>query len=185
MLVKSSFQRNGQQGLELVSIKISKFDIGTRTTFGSKHPFHIGDLRVKIWYGIVENQTVDLLLGTCFRDRFIHEMFSKERREAPWHSDLVHILTRQFFNIERPVSDPEPSNVSSVPHKAVVQIGRQVILQPYTETWNAVSPISELSILKPAQLPQQYFHLQVAPEITDTSKDRTFEILMSSFGSTI
>lgn len=50
---------------------------------------------------------------------------------------------------------------------------------------NAIIPVSDLSLLEPAKLNQQYSYLHVEPVLIDTSRDRIFEILISNFGSTM
>lgn len=53
----------------------------------------IGDLRVRAWFGVVENLAVDILVGTSFIDRCIRGIFPTERKIVPWHSRPVSILT--------------------------------------------------------------------------------------------
>lgn len=54
----------------------------------------IGDLIIKVWYGIAPNLAVDVLHDIPFIDRFIRGIFSGERSVAPWHSVSVPILTK-------------------------------------------------------------------------------------------
>lgn len=46
----------------------------------------VGNLDVKIWFGIVRNVTVDIALGTPFIDRYIRGTVPEEQKVVPWHS---------------------------------------------------------------------------------------------------
>lgn len=39
----------------------------------------IGELRIRVWFGVVENLAIYILLGTLFIDKYIREIFSSER----------------------------------------------------------------------------------------------------------
>lgn len=52
----------------------------------------IRDLRIKSWFGIVENLSVSVLLERNFLDRFIKDIFPSERKVVPYHSKMVSIL---------------------------------------------------------------------------------------------
>lgn len=96
------------------------------------------------------------------------------------------MFTRQFVKSERPLWHLKQSNIAFISYKAIERIAKHVILKPFTDKRvNATTPVSGISLLKPTQLNQQYFHLHIAPEITDTSKDRTFRSLSSNFGTTM
>lgn len=43
----------------------------------------IGDLHVKVWFGIVENLATGLLLGTLLINWFIHRIFPGKRYAVP------------------------------------------------------------------------------------------------------
>lgn len=186
--VKHSLPRNGQQGLEF-----SQYQIYVAR---EKKPIQllrtvllfvrVADLHVNVWFCIVERLSLEVLRGTPFIDRFITEIFPGEKRVVPWHSGPVSILKRQLVKSEQPVLHLIPSNIVSVPYRAIIRIAKQVILQSYTRTWlNSTTPVSGLFLLVPAQLTRYYSHLQVAPEIINTSKDCTFGLLISNFISTM
>lgn len=43
----------------------------------------IDELRIRVWFGSVNNQTIILLLGTPFIDKYIREDFPFELRLSP------------------------------------------------------------------------------------------------------
>lgn len=58
---------------------------------------NIGELRMRVWFGIVEILAVDILLGTSFIERYIRGLFPSDTEVLPWHSPLVQILSRNNF----------------------------------------------------------------------------------------
>lgn len=54
----------------------------------------IGNPRVDVWLGVLEDLAVDLLLGTSFMDRYVRDSFSLERKRVPWRSRPFYILTQ-------------------------------------------------------------------------------------------
>lgn len=53
----------------------------------------LGDLRVEVWFGIVHNLAVDILIGTPFIDCFTRGIFLAECKVVPWHSHPVEIFS--------------------------------------------------------------------------------------------
>lgn len=51
-----------------------------------------GNLRILIWFGIVENLGVGVLLGTSFIERCIYSIFLNEQKVVIWHSSTVEII---------------------------------------------------------------------------------------------
>ena len=60
----------------------------------------LGDLKVRVWFGVIEELAVPVLLGTSFADRFIQGIFPQERKVVPNDSGPVAILSTL-------VKDPE------------------------------------------------------------------------------
>lgn len=52
---------------------------------------YLGDQRARVWFYIVPNLVVDLLLGTPIIDRFIRGIFPADRKIVCWHSQPVAI----------------------------------------------------------------------------------------------
>lgn len=52
----------------------------------------IGDFRNRSFI-VVENLTIDVLLGTCFIDCCIGSIFPSQFQEVPWHSRLLSLLS--------------------------------------------------------------------------------------------
>lgn len=52
----------------------------------------LGDLRVRVWFGVAVKLTVPILLGTAFIDCFIRVIFTPERRVVPLQSHPVENL---------------------------------------------------------------------------------------------
>lgn len=93
---------------------------------------HIGTLRDEVWFGLVENLAVDILLGTHYIERYIRRIFPGERKGVPCHSDPIPILTKPATTKERRLSHVDPSR-SKTPHDTVVlRMARQVSREPYT-----------------------------------------------------
>lgn len=55
----------------------------------------LGDLWIRVWFGIVDNLVIDILFGTLFIDRFICRIFPAEGKVVPWHaySKALHANT--------------------------------------------------------------------------------------------
>lgn len=58
-------------------------------------PFYIriGNLRVHVWFGIVENLAFEVLLGTSIIDQGIPGIFPTEHKIFPWHWEQVAIIS--------------------------------------------------------------------------------------------
>lgn len=56
-------------------------------------PLCTGDLQTRVWFGIVLNMSVSLLLGTSFIDHFMRGNFPAERKVVPRYSQPVDILS--------------------------------------------------------------------------------------------
>lgn len=56
---------------------------------------HMGDLRVRPWFAVVENLAVELLLGTSFIDCCILGLFSSVLRIVPSHFQPVATVSTQ------------------------------------------------------------------------------------------
>lgn len=54
----------------------------------------LGDLRVRVWFGVVKNLAVSVLLGTSFIDRFVTGIFPPERKVVPQNSEPVDIIDK-------------------------------------------------------------------------------------------
>lgn len=52
----------------------------------------IDDLRVRTWFRVVENLTVDVLLGSFFIYRCIGGIFQSEHKVVPWHSHTLSVI---------------------------------------------------------------------------------------------
>lgn len=53
----------------------------------------LGDLRARVWFGIIHNLAVDMLLHTSFIDNFICGIIPAKHEVVPWLSHRVAILS--------------------------------------------------------------------------------------------
>lgn len=77
----------------------------------------IGGLSFRLWFGVVENLVVDVLLGTSFIDRYIHGIFHSKREVAPWNSLSAPILIgNRAVDLPRNISeeDREETSVAAI-----------------------------------------------------------------------
>lgn len=139
-------------------------------------------LRVKAWFGMPENMDANILLVLPLIDRCIRKIFSAERKNVPWPSGLVLILTNPATLARQSLSNAEPSRNIISPNYAVVRMARRVVLELFTKTRVMTSPtITRLFCLEPAHLSNQYQHLHIAPEIVGPARPQVFYILVSNF----
>lgn len=52
-----------------------------------------GTSLVRLWFGVVPNLAIDMLLSTSVINHLIQSIFSSEQKVVPWHSHPVAILT--------------------------------------------------------------------------------------------
>lgn len=84
------------------------------------------------------------------------------------------------------MSYPKSTNIASTPYNINVNIAKHSFLRPYTKTRLAANTsVSGLSILKPAQLNQQYSPSRSPLEQQICTRPARFGILISNFGLTM
>lgn len=52
----------------------------------------IGNLRIRVWFGVVANQAVNLFLATSFIEMYIWGLFPAEHKLVSWHSQPLDII---------------------------------------------------------------------------------------------
>lgn len=68
----------------------------------------LGDLKVGVWFGLVQNLSVDFLLENLMKGRYIHGVFFRERKVVPRHSSQVPIVTyNQAVNIPHHINEED------------------------------------------------------------------------------
>lgn len=76
---------------------------GVRLTSASLQPLllvgviplvvHLGDLRFRVWLGVIKGLSVPAILGTSLIDRFAEEILPQERLIVPHNSRPIAILS--------------------------------------------------------------------------------------------
>lgn len=106
----------------------------------------ICDLPVRVWFGVVDNLAVDVLLGTSFIDLCIQGLFPGEQKVVPLHFHLVSMLS-YFPTASLLFSDVSISNLQ-YDHAAksinrgndkdeeelhLCRVSHQIVISPFTQ----------------------------------------------------
>lgn len=105
----------------------------------------MGDLRVRSWFGVVENLVIDVLLGTSFMYRCIRRIFPSEQKIVSLHSrPLANISTQRIVNTI--TADTEENNVHTIADHGIssekhyfCRVARQVTVTAYSHAAVLVS----------------------------------------------
>lgn len=148
------------------------------------HFVRIGSIHVEVWFERVENLAVDILSGTPFKERYVREIFSGDRKDLPWHLDPITVLTKPATLERQSLSSTKTFRNRTLHNNAVVRIVRQISMDPFTESRVMVpSSITGLSYMELVPLCNQYQHLHVAPRVAEPARSQTFYILDRNFHS--
>lgn len=152
----------------------------------------LGDLRVRVCFGVVPNLVVDFLLGTSFSDRFIRGIFPSERKIVPWHSHPVTILASQ-----RPSATTATNNaISAIEDTSLDQavtndqvthpilVARQMVIPANTASSVLVTTAATgLFLVQPRIMRITRQTTIAARRILDAPPNRPFFILVSNFSN--
>lgn len=79
----------------------------------------LGDLHVCVWFRIVQNHAVDLLIGVSFIDQVIRRIFFTDQKILPWRSRPVAIISTKrainSINTYNTVFNGNPDSQDDVP----------------------------------------------------------------------
>lgn len=94
----------------------------------------LGDLCTLIWFGIAPQLSVNMLLGTSFKDRFIIRIFLSEIKVVPWNSPEIPILItpKPAYNI-RNTQDFLENSWNEVKQTLVTNVDKRITLEPRTQ----------------------------------------------------
>lgn len=142
----------------------------------------IGELRVRVWFGIVKNLAVDILLGTSFIDRYIQGIFLSERKILPWHSQPVPILSRNNNTAVR--LHLYEQHRTEMPVTAI-RVAQQTMVPPRSKICiPANSSVTGMFQLEPRSLAPSSPMLHVAPGIVKPTETKVFLIFICNFSNT-
>ena len=102
----------------------------------------MGDLKVRVWFGVVENLAVPVLLGTSYIDRFVQGIFPQERKVVPNDSRPVAILssfavdptTNMVIDEDEVLTVDENTIPNKVSRDVLIRVAKQTTLPPMSET---------------------------------------------------
>lgn len=90
------------------------------------------NLSVRVWFGVLENLTVDVLLGPSFIDRYIHGILPSTRKVVPWHSAPVPILAHnQAAEIPHHISEEDWEKT----YVATIRLARITMVAPHSRIY--------------------------------------------------
>lgn len=58
----------------------------------------IGDLKVRVWFGVIDELDLPAIFGTYFIENFIKSIFPAERKIVPHHYRDIAILATSVFH---------------------------------------------------------------------------------------
>lgn len=89
----------------------------------------IGDWRVRVWFGIVGNLAVEVLIGNLFIDRYIPGNLPSERKLVPRHSSPVPILSQNSCAaVQHHIREQD---CKEIPVETIC-IARKTVVRPHT-----------------------------------------------------
>lgn len=97
---------------------------------------HIGDLEVRVWLGVVNKITVDVLVGTFLVIRYDRDIFPSLRRITPENLRPVYISAKER-NKETSLNEIVTKDVRTVAEnlcKDEIRVARQTVIPPGSES---------------------------------------------------
>lgn len=139
-----------------------------------------------MWFGIVKDFAVNLLLCMSFIDLYVQVIFPSERSHRPWHSRAVYILTQSSEASNAILSaDPEYATGPADETTHNVVFAKPVTLAPYSHTpYMVASKCSGLLAIEPKTIQASRSSLQVARNIIEVTPDKPFYVLLANVSET-
>lgn len=84
------------------------------------HGFHVGDIEFSVWFGVVLNLPVDLLMDISFKDQFRCGSFLSVRKVKPWRLqpiDTSNSLPKVVLNLGAPIVLPSSTAKKSLQYQ--------------------------------------------------------------------
>lgn len=150
----------------------------------------LGDLCARVWFGIVPNLAVGMLLGTYFLVHCIRGIFQVEGKVVPWHSHPVAIIlatqhSHHIYTITPHFAvfldkTSKGKKVISIP----ARIARQTVLKPHSKHFVLVTnSASDITIVEPGIFQKTRHMTFAAHDVIDTLPSQPFNILVTNFSA--
>ena len=152
----------------------------------------IGQLRVRIWFGVLSKLPPRILLGTSFIDRFVTQILPQQRRivlnKFGWIPILSSSQSRLVNSIHEPGLLDSHDNFdkhADNEHEHAIRLTKSVRLKPGHQLLVQVStPMTGLIHISPHWRPAHKQNVMAAHGIADVRPNAPFRIFLANFGYT-
>lgn len=139
----------------------------------------IGDLRIRVWFGVDGDFVDESQLGISFFHRFFQGIIPAEWKLVPWHSLSVNILTHSS-KTRNAVSFADHGYATAPVGKTrhIVVVFKPVTLAPYLHSPDIVTkPCSDLLFITLKTLRAMCASLKIAEEIIEVAPRQPLHVL--------
>jgi len=147
----------------------------------------VGDLCVKVWFGVVPVLVTKVLLGTTYINRFVRGIFPPEQQVVPFHSRPIPLLKPPTASVLL----VEPHDGTTSVHHApaarddMVRVAKPVRLPPYSECKVLVTCATPgLIMVEPHSTALADKLVMTAYGIMENNPKRPFYVMMSNLSAT-
>jgi len=152
----------------------------------------IGQLRVRIWFGVLPSLPPRILLGTSFIDRFVTQLLPQKRRivlnKAGWIPILSSSRSRLVNSIHEPgLLDSHDNFDKHADHEQehAIRLTKSVRLQPGHQLLVQVTtPMTGLIHISPHWRSAHKQNVMAAHGVADVRPNAPFKIFLANFGHT-
>lgn len=152
---------------------------------------NLGDLCVRVWFGIDDSLVVEMILGTSLIDRLTREIFPAERRVVPWYfyPMTIHVtmprgkrITSNALSILVPTDNRYKHTNNTKTYK--IRVARQTLHEAHIENRVRVTiTTSRINTVNPKLFRRTRQTKSAAQGVVDIIPSHQFLILVSSFST--